>query len=256
MNADAGVPVLAAEQAAELTARAERYARELAAAPYGSPVYRAQAAAIYGLGRQSIAAAAELVREVLVPGPLSSVSARLAELHTAIESLAAGRSGIGRADVPAGLDAIDEQLVALRRDLADARASLARLDEDRARLWAAMVRIESARRFAAALAQRLPELIAGLPPADVFKAGELEREILYHVHQAGLDLQAQQVVNLAAHRQLATTVATLRLLVDAGERVAGTGVSALASARALADGRGDVFAATLAALAEFESPGA
>ena len=139
-------------------------------------------------------------------------------------------------------DSAGGEIAKLMRELRTAqeeiKRDLAALADMEGQLWEAMSRIREAAFFAERLDARLASEVATLKQANPLKAEALEQEVLFYVRQVHSDLLAQQLVNVNAYRQIGILKKTGRELVNGCDRMATTGMSALATAQAVARATG------------------
>lgn len=259
-NAGDLVPV-SDERKADLEARVEHYLQALLAAEMGSEDFRAKLDAANALGRQSIAQASQLTGRFMdknfVGFEDSPAFQAINGLRNVFEDLNPARAGDLLAPnkllgfIPFGnklqayfrkFDSAGAQIAKLLADLRGAqdevRRDVAALNDMEARLWEIMGKLKEAALFAEALDGRLAGEVTRLKASEPLKAEALEQEVLFYARQAHSDLLAQQAVNVNAYRQVGVLKKTGRELINGCDRMATTGMSALATAQAVARATG------------------
>lgn len=249
------------ERKRELDARVEAYVQSLLAAEIGSEEFRTKLDAANALGRQSIAQASQITGRFMdknFVGFENSPAFRAIDgLRNVFEDLNPARQGDLLAPskilglIPFGNklqsyfrkfesagDQIAKLLGELRSAQDDVRRDVAALSDMEGRMWENMGKVKEAALFAEHLDQRLVGEVSRLKAADPLKAEALEQEVLFYARQAHSDLLAQQAVNVNAYRQVGVLKKTGRELINGCERMATTGMSALATAQAVARATG------------------
>ncbi len=249
------------ERRQELDARVEAYVQSLLAAEIGSDEFRTKLDATNALGRQSIAQSSHITGRFMdkdfVGFEDSPAFQAIDGLRNVFEDLNPARQGNLLAPnkilglIPFGNklqsyfrkfessgDQIAKLLAQLRSAQDEVRRDVAALSEMEGRLWDVMGKVKEAALFAEQLDQRLVGEVARLKASDPLKAEALEQEVLFYARQAVSDLLAQQAVNVNAYRQVGVLKKTGRELVNGCDRMATTGMSALATAQAVARATG------------------
>ena len=249
------------ERADALAAQVETYVQGLLAADLGSEEFRVKLDAANALGRQSIANASALTGRFMdksFVGFSDSLAFKtIGEMRNVFAELNPARAGdllsahkiFGL--IPYGtklqayfrkFDSAGGEIARLMRELRTAqdeiKRDLAALADMEGQLWEGMGRIREAAYFADKLDARLTAEVAALKQTDLLKAEALEQEVLFYVRQVHADLLAQQLVNVNAYRQIGILKKTGRELVNGCDRMATTGMSALATAQAVARATG------------------
>jgi uncharacterized protein YaaN involved in tellurite resistance len=115
----------------------------------------------------------------------------------------------------------------------------AEIEQVKARLWDAMQKLKGAIYFA----EQLDALIAGrvdsLRTSDPLRAKALEQEVLFYARQNLQDMQTQMAVSVNGYLSLDVLKKTAREMVNGCNRVATTGMSALAIAQTVARATGN-----------------
>jgi uncharacterized protein YaaN involved in tellurite resistance len=113
------------------------------------------------------------------------------------------------------------------------------IEATRSKLWDAMQSLAAAARFAKTLDQRLDERVKALQATDPLKAKALEQEVLFYARQNLTDIQTQQAVCVNGYLALDVLKKTGREMMNGCDRVATTGMSALAVAQTVARATGN-----------------
>lgn len=249
------------ERKAELEKRAEAYILDLLSADLGSEAFRAKLDAANALGRQSIAESSRLTGRFLDKSFAgfddSPAFQAISGLRKVFEELNPAREGDLLAPgkllglIPFGnklqgyfrkFDSAGGQIGKLLGDLRSAqdevRRDVAALNEMETHLWEIMGKVKEAGLFSEKLDERLAGVVTRLKASDPLKAEAIEQQVLFYVRQAHSDLLAQQAVNVNAYRQIGVLKKTGRELINGCERMATTGMSALATAQAVARAAG------------------
>lgn len=129
-----------------------------------------------------------------------------------------------------------EQLHAARDDM---QRDIVEIESARTKLWDAMQKLRAAIHFAEALDARLSEKVQTLKVTDPRRAQALEQEVLFYARQNLLDMQTQQAVCVNGYLSLDVLKRTGREMVTGCNRVATTGLSALAVAQTVARATGN-----------------
>jgi uncharacterized protein YaaN involved in tellurite resistance len=113
------------------------------------------------------------------------------------------------------------------------------IESTRGKLWEAMQSLAAAARFARTLDTRLAERVQALQATDPIKAKALEQEVLFYARQNLIDIQTQQAVCVNGYLALDVLKKTGREMMIGCDRVATTGMSALAVAQTVARATGN-----------------
>lgn len=113
------------------------------------------------------------------------------------------------------------------------------IDATRTKLWEAMQRLKSAIHFAEELDRRLGDKVTALKATDAERARALEQEVLYYARQNLQDILTQQAVCVNGYLSLEVLKKTCREMIIGCDRVATTGMSALAVAQTVARATGN-----------------
>jgi uncharacterized protein YaaN involved in tellurite resistance len=257
-TADANqIVALKPERADALATQVETYVQGLLAADLGSEEFRVKLDAANALGRQSIASSSALTGRFMdknFVGFSDSLAFKtINELRTVFAELNPSRAGDLLSPhklfglIPYGnklqayfrkFDSAGGEIAKLMRELRTAQEEIKRditaLTDMEGQLWEGMNRIREAAFFAEKLDGRLVSEVASLKQINLLKAEAVEQEVLFYVRQVHSDLLAQQLVNINAYRQIGILKKTGRELVNGCDRMATTGMSALATAQAVA----------------------
>lgn len=113
------------------------------------------------------------------------------------------------------------------------------IEATRGKLWEAMQSLAAAARFARTLDTRLAERVDALKATDPMKSKALEQEVLFYARQNLADIQTQQAVCVNGYLALDVLKKTGREMMIGCDRVATTGMSALAVAQTVARATGN-----------------
>lgn len=245
----------------DLEAKVERFVQGLMGADLGSEEFKAKLDAAAAMGRQSIASSSTVAQRFMdknfVGMEDSPAFKAINGLRNVFEDLNPAREGdLMSANkilgiIPFGnklqayfrkFDSAGDQIAQLMGELRTAqdevRRDVAAMGEMEARLWEGMGKVKEASTFAERLDQRLATEVTRLKASDPLKAEAIEQEVLFYARQANADLLAQQAVNVNAYRQIGVLKKTGRELINGCDRMATTGMSALATAQAVARATG------------------
>lgn len=134
------------------------------------------------------------------------------------------------------LQASLHQIYAARDDM---QRDAIEVDAVRAKLWEAMQRLKAAIHFGEQLDARLAGEVERLKASDPNRARALEQEVLFYARQSLQDMQVQQAVCVNGYLSLDVLKKTAREMVNGCNRVATTGMSALATAQTVARATGN-----------------
>lgn len=129
-----------------------------------------------------------------------------------------------------------QQLYAARDDM---QRDVVDLEATRAKLWDAMQKLAGAIHFAETLDARLHAKVESLKATDADRAKALEQEVLFYVRQNLQDMLTQQAVCTNGYLALDVLKKTGREMMNGCNRVATTGMSALAVAQTVARATGN-----------------
>ena len=129
-----------------------------------------------------------------------------------------------------------QQLYSARDDM---QRDVVELEATRTKLWDAMQRLSGAIHFAETLDARLHAKVEALKATDATRAKALEQEVLFYVRQNLQDMLTQQAVCTNGYLALDVLKKTGREMMNGCNRVATTGMSALAVAQTVARATGN-----------------
>jgi uncharacterized protein YaaN involved in tellurite resistance len=128
------------------------------------------------------------------------------------------------------------QLYAARDDV---QRDIADIEATRSKLWEAMQKLASAAHFSQALDAKLADKVTSLEATDAQRAQALRQEVLFYARQNLQDILTQQAVCVNGYLALDVLKKTGRELMNGCNRVATTGMSALAVAQTVARATGN-----------------
>jgi uncharacterized protein YaaN involved in tellurite resistance len=129
-----------------------------------------------------------------------------------------------------------QQLYSARDDM---QRDVVELEATRTKLWDAMQKLAGAIHFAETLDGRLHAKVESLKATDAARAKALEQEVLFYVRQNLADMLTQQAVCTNGYLALDVLKKTGREMMNGCNRVATTGMSALAVAQTVARATGN-----------------
>jgi uncharacterized protein YaaN involved in tellurite resistance len=129
-----------------------------------------------------------------------------------------------------------EQLHAARDDM---HRDAVEIEATRGKLWESMLRLKAAIRFCEQLDARLADKVAQLKTSDPERGRALEQEVLFYARQNLSDLYTQLAVSVNGYLSLGELKKTAREMMNGCDRVATTGMSALAVAQTVARATGN-----------------
>jgi uncharacterized protein YaaN involved in tellurite resistance len=249
------------QELSELDGKVDRFVQGLVSADLGSEEFRSKLDAANAIGRQSIANSSAVSQRFLDKNFVgledSGAFKAINGLRTVFEELNPAKEGDLFAPhkllgfIPFGnkleayfhkFESAGSQIAKLMDELRSAqdevRRDVAAMGEMEGKLWEAMGKVKEASLFAEKLDQRLVGEVTRLKASDPLKAEAVEQEVLFYARQTHADLLAQQAVNVNAYRQIGVLKKTGRELINGCDRMATTGMSALATAQAVARATG------------------
>ena len=134
------------------------------------------------------------------------------------------------------LQTVMTQLYASRDDM---QRDAAEIEQTKSKLWDAMQKLKGAVYFAEQLDQQIAARVESLKASDPLRAKALEQEVLFYTRQNLQDMQTQMAVNVNGYLSLDVLKKTAREMVNGCNRVATTGMSALATAQTVARATGN-----------------
>ena len=129
-----------------------------------------------------------------------------------------------------------EQLYAARDDV---QLDIADIEATRGKLWESMQKLGAAAQFARQLDAKLAARVEQLRATDPERAKALEQEVLFYARQNLQDILTQQAVCVNGYLALDVLKKTGREMMNGCNRVATTGMSALAVAQTVARATGN-----------------
>ena len=132
-----------------------------------------------------------------------------------------------------------QQLYAARDDM---QRDVVDLEATRSKLWDAMQKLNGAIHFAETLDAKLHAKVEALKATDPQRAKALEQEVLFYARQNLQDMLTQQAVCTNGYLALDVLKKTGREMMNGCNRVATTGMSALAVAQTVARATGNQIA--------------
>lgn len=128
------------------------------------------------------------------------------------------------------------QLHAARDDM---HRDAVEIEATRTKLWESMLKLKAAIRFCEQLDARLADQVAQLKVSDPERARALEQEVLFYARQNLSDLYTQLAVSVNGYLSLGELKKTAREMMNGCDRIATTGMSALAVAQTVARATGN-----------------
>ena len=248
----AGLVPLEPEKKSKLDEKADAFVAELVALDAQSPDFGRKVDQITNMGRKEIAAAAQmsnrfLDRPVRAIDKDSGVGADLAELRRTVEELDPGRRSLAPRKllgiIPFGnrlknyfdsYSSAQSHIQAILSRLASGKDELlmdnAAIDQERAKLWEAMARLEQMIHIARSLDQKLEDAAADLDATDPAKAKAVRETALFYVRQRTQDLLTQMAVSVQGYLALDLVKKNNVELVKGVDRASTTTVAALRTA--------------------------
>jgi len=248
----AGLVPVDAEKKSKLEEKVDGFVAELVALDAQSPDFGRKVDQITNMGRKEIAAAAQmsnrfLDRPVRAMDKDSGVGTDLAELRRTVEDLDPGRKTLAPRKIlgiiPFGnrlknyfdsYTSAQGHIQAILARLASGKDELlmdnAAIDQERAKLWEAMGKLEQMIHVAKSLDTRLEETAADLDATDPAKAKAIRETALFYVRQRTQDLLTQMAVSVQGYLALDLVKKNNVELVKGVDRASTTTVGALRTA--------------------------
>jgi uncharacterized protein YaaN involved in tellurite resistance len=120
----------------------------------------------------------------------------------------------------------------MQRDAAD-------IEQVKVNFWESMQKLKGAIYFAEELDKKIAEKVNSLKASDPLRAKALEQDVLFYARQNLQDMQTQMAVTVNGYLSLDVLKKTAREMVNGCNRVATTGMSALAIAQTVARATGN-----------------
>lgn len=134
------------------------------------------------------------------------------------------------------LQSVMTQIYAARDDMG---RDAAEIEQVKGKLWDAMQRLKGAIYFAEQLDAQIASRVDTLKTSDPMRAKALEQEVLFYARQNLQDMQTQMAVNVNGYLSMDVLKKTSREMINGCNRVATTGMSALAIAQTVARATGN-----------------
>jgi uncharacterized protein YaaN involved in tellurite resistance len=113
------------------------------------------------------------------------------------------------------------------------------IEQVKTKLWEAMLKLKGAIYFAEQLDQKIAARVESLKTTDPLRAKALEQDVLFYARQNLQDMQTQMAVNVNGYLSMDVLKKTAREMVNGCNRIATTGMSALATAQTVARATGN-----------------
>lgn len=254
---------LSAERVAEIDAQVERFVNALLTEDVRGDVFKSRLDSAFRLGREEISMASgfmtgRFMERNMIGMEDSPAFRAIEDLRRQLDELDPGREGdlLSRnrllGILPFGdrlkayfrrFQSAATQIQATLQRIYAARDDMERdaveIEATRARLWEALQKLKSAARFAERLDDQLAQKASALRAVDIERATALEQEVLYYARQNLQDIFTQQAVCVNGYLSLEVLRKTCREMVIGCDRVATTGMSALAVAQTVARATGN-----------------
>jgi uncharacterized protein YaaN involved in tellurite resistance len=254
---------LAPASAAAVAAQAQAFVQGLLTDDTQSDAFRAKLDAAFRLGREEISSAASLMTGRFMARNFTGIEdaasfQSINRMRTLLDDLNPGKQGdllqpqklLGL--IPYGnklqayfrkfqsagshLQSIMAQIYAARDDM---QRDAAEIEQVKSKLWDAMQKLKGAIHFAGILDQQLATQVAALKASDPLRARAIEQEVLFYARQNLQDMQTQMAVNVNGYLAMDVLKKTAREMVNGCNRIATTGMSALATAQTVARATGN-----------------
>ena len=261
-SAPAAVP-LAADTAQAVDAQVARFIDALMTENVHSTEFKAKLDSAFALGREEISSASSLMQgrflqRNFIGAEETPAYQAIGEIRGLLDTLNPGKEGDLLAPnkilgvIPFGnklkayfrkfesagnqLQKAIEQLYAAKDEV---QLDIADIEATRGKLWDSMQKLAAAAQFARALDERLAERVTSLKSSDPERAKALEQEVLFYARQNLQDILTQQAVCVNGYLALDVLKKTGREMMNGCNRVATTGMSALAVAQTVARATGN-----------------
>ena len=261
-SAPAAVP-LAADTARAVDAQVARFIDALMTENVHSTEFKTKLDSAFALGREEISSASSLMQgrflqRNFIGAEDTPAYQAIGEIRGLLDTLNPGKEGDLLAPnkilgvIPYGnklkayfrkfesagnqLQKAIEQLYAAKDEV---QLDIADIEATRGKLWDSMQKLAAAAQFARALDERLAERVTSLKSSDPERAKALEQEVLFYARQNLQDILTQQAVCVNGYLALDVLKKTGREMMNGCNRVATTGMSALAVAQTVARATGN-----------------
>lgn len=254
---------LSSETSAKVSAQVGAFVNALVTEDIHSDAFRAKLDSAFRLGREEISNASALMTGRFMQRNMtgiedSSTFKALHEMRNVLDDLNPGKQGdllqpnklLGL--IPFGnklqeyfrkyqsagthLQAIMAQVYAARDDM---QRDAAEIEQVKGKLWDAMVKLKGAIQFATELDRQIAARVLAMAATDPQRSKALEQEVLFYARQNLLDMQTQMAVNVNGYLAMDVLKKTAREMINGCNRVATTGMSALATAQTVARATGN-----------------
>ena len=254
---------LSPETSAQVDAQVDNFIGKLLSEDLHSDAFKTRMDSAFRLGKEEVSSAASLMTGRFMERNFvgledSAAYKAIAELRGQLDKLNPGRDGDLLAPqkilgfIPFGnklqsyfraYQTAGAQLQKTMEQLHTARDDMLRdtveLEATRGKLWESMLRLKAAIRFCEQLDARLAAQVTALKTSDPERAKALEQEVLFYARQNLSDLYTQLAVSVNGYLALGELKKTGREVMNGCDRVATTGMSALAVAQTVARATGN-----------------
>lgn len=257
---------LAPETAGKVEAQVDAFVQGLMSEDIQSDAFRAKLDAAFRLGREEISSAASLMTGRFMERNLTGIDNTdsfhaINRMRNLLDELNPGKQGdllqprklLGL--IPFGnrlqeyfrkfqsagsqLQTIMSQVYAARDDM---QRDAVEIEQVKGKLWEAMQVLKGVIHFATVLDAQLAARVDALKSSDPLRATALEQEVLFYARQNLQDMQTQMAVNVNGYLAMDVLKKTAREMVNGCNRIATTGMSALATAQTVARATGNQIA--------------
>ena len=254
---------LAADTASKVEAQAHAFVQSLLTEDLQSDTFRASLDTAFRLGREEISSASGLMTGRFMERNFAGIEdaasfKSINSMRNLLDELNPGKQGdllqpqklLGL--IPYGnklqayfrkfqsagsqLQGIMAQLYAARDDM---QRDALEIEQVKGKLWDAMQQLKGAIHFAGVLDRQLAAQVHMLQGSDPLRARALEQEVLFYARQNLQDMQTQMAVNVNGYLAMDVLKKTAREMVNGCNRIATTGMSALATAQTVARATGN-----------------
>jgi uncharacterized protein YaaN involved in tellurite resistance len=252
--------------AAKIESQVDGFIAKLMTEDVHGPEFRTRLDSAFALGRSEISSAASLMGGAFLQRNFvgvedSSAFKAINQMRVLLDDLNPGKQGDLFAQqkilglIPFGnrLQAYFRKFESAGSQLQKAMAQLYAAGDDMRRdakdielakgsFWESMTRLKGAIVFAQLLDERLHAQVQSLKAPQPERARALEQEVLFYARQNLMDMQTQMAVTVNGYLAMEMLKKTAREMVNGCERVATTGMSALAIAQTVARATGNQIA--------------
>ena len=121
----------------------------------------------------------------------------------------------------------------------DMQRDTVEIEQVKVRLWDAMQKVKGAIYFATELDKQIALQVETLKGTEPLRAKALEQEVLFYARQNLMDMQTQMAININGYLAMDVLKKTAREMISGCDRVATSGMSALATAQTVARATGN-----------------